>query len=148
MSYWLLCTLQDHCSAGNMKVKVTVKMPTHVVDKWDVDQSFDNMTLSAGDTLAFDYNGTDHDVQRFTDQTAYDNCDFSGATMECSESGPCTIKIGGEGEEYFGCSKADHCQNGNQKMAVTVESGAETVTASLTTVLLGALALFFTGKRM
>jgi plastocyanin len=149
-TYWFLCTKQDHCSNGHMKFQVLVKMPTHVIDQWDVNQNFENISVNVGDTLAFDYKDTDHDVQMFASEDAYNNCDFAGATSECGEEGPCTIKItsGMQGQTYFGCSKSDHCQTGNQKMALTVESGAETVTASLATVLLGSLALLWTNKRL
>ena len=71
--------------------------------------------------LIFKWKGY-HNVFKFKDKTAFDNCDFSGAENLGDKSGvKFTTKKAGT--YYFGCEVGAHCKYG-QKLAVKVTTGA------------------------
>jgi hypothetical protein len=89
---------------------------TPSVDKSDVD-------ASPGDTLRFTWTGA-HNVY-IMHQTAWDNCDFTGATDLGSTSPldfviPTSATVGIK--LWFGCEMAGHCSSG-QKNEVDIVSG-------------------------
>ena len=71
--------------------------------------------------LIFKWKGY-HNVFKFKDKTAFDNCDFSGAENLGDESGvKFTTKKAGT--YYFGCEVFGHCKY-HQKLVVKVTTGA------------------------
>merc|ERR1712153_137395 len=75
-------------------------------------------TVTTGDTLHFMWTGN-HNVFKMASETAYTNCDFTGAT-DLGSTSPVSYELaaGQAGPWYFACQVAQHCQNG-QKLAVT-----------------------------
>ncbi len=66
-----------------------------------------------------------HNVMKFVDKTAHDNCDFTGATEICPQLSDSTCELTGLSEGntyYYGCSVygGGHCTGGQQKLTLTV----------------------------
>jgi len=80
---------------------------------------YDTVTIARGDRVFFDYGGG-HDVSKFSDQTAYNNCDFSTATEWKGDPGPYTHTFNEPGTFYIGCTLTYHCANGNMKVIIVV----------------------------
>ena len=75
--------------------------------------------MSVGDTVKFTWSGT-HNVYKMASKTAYDNCDFTGATNQGSTS-PVAVSISEAGVTYYACKVGSHCQ-ANQKIMITTAS--------------------------
>merc|ERR1711865_438232 len=73
-------------------------------------------TVTTGDTLHFMWTGN-HNVFQMASETAFNDCDFTGATDKGSTS-PVSVPLSGAGPWYFACQVGAHCTNG-QKLAVT-----------------------------
>merc|ERR1711865_931342 len=73
-------------------------------------------TVTTGDTLHFMWTGN-HNVFQMAFETAFNDCDFTGATDKGSTS-PVSVPLSGAGPWYFACQVGAHCTNG-QKLAVT-----------------------------
>merc|ERR1712166_893772 len=80
------------------------------------DASARTKTVTTGDTLHFMWTGS-HNVYQMASETAFNDCDFTGATDKGSTS-PVSVPLSGAGPWYFACSVGAHCTNG-QKLAVT-----------------------------
>merc|ERR1711865_904704 len=106
------------------------------------DASARTKTVTTGDTLHFMWTGS-HNVFKMASETAYTNCDFTGAT-DLGSTSPVSYELasGQAGPWYFACQVGQHCQNG-QKLAVTegtttaptaASNSAATVTSSIVTL--------------
>jgi hypothetical protein len=99
---------------------------------WEVPNGlnkYSEMAVYAGDMLNFNHNGG-HNVYRFPNKAAYDQCDFSGATM-LSSANAYTYHVDVQsGELYFGCQVGNHCVTGNQRVIAKVMPGG-TCTAGI-----------------
>merc|ERR1712166_1648441 len=80
------------------------------------DASARTKTVTTGDTLHFMWTGS-HNVYQMASETAFNDCDFTGATDKGSTS-PVAVPLSGAGPWYFACRVGAHCTNG-QKLAVT-----------------------------
>merc|ERR1712166_131994 len=80
------------------------------------DASARTKTVTTGDTLHFMWTGS-HNVFQMASETAFNDCDFTGATDKGSTS-PVAVPLSGAGPWYFACQVGAHCTNG-QKLAVT-----------------------------
>merc|ERR1711865_352972 len=110
------------------------------------DASARTKTVTTGDTLHFMWTGS-HNVFKMASETAFTNCDFTGAT-DLGSTSPVSYELaaGQAGPWYFACQVGQHCQNG-QKLAVTegtttaptaaptaASNSAATVTSSIVTL--------------
>merc|ERR1712160_75472 len=84
-------------------------------------------TVTTGDTLHFMWTGN-HNVFQMASETAFNDCDFTGATDKGS-----TSPLSGAGPWYFACQVGAHCTNG-QKLAVTNGVTTAPTTAAPTAV--------------
>ena len=82
-------------------------------------------SAASGSRLSFEWSGT-HNVYRFSSLTAFEDCDFSGASLIGDQS-PVIFDIDASatGTLYFGCAVSVHCSHG-QKLAVVVSSHTPT----------------------
>ena len=73
--------------------------------------------------VVFKWNGN-HNMYQFPDKDAFENCDFSQATMLSSSSttSSFTFRARSSGAYYFGCEVGSHCRYG-QKLALQVTGG-------------------------
>ena len=75
------------------------------------------LSATAGEAVAFSWTDM-HDVWLMASETAYDSCNFTGATETHSISVR-TGDVSGLGEtKFFSCSVVSHCKDG-QKVAIT-----------------------------
>merc|ERR1711957_596734 len=95
------------------------------------DASARTKTVTTGDTLHFMWTGS-HNVYQMASETAFNDCDFTGATSKGSIS-PVSVPLSGAGPWYFACSVGAHCTNG-QKLAVTNGVTTAPTTAAPTAV--------------
>ena len=88
---------------------------------WSTGMTADQQEESAsvGDSVVFTWTGF-HDVYMFADETAFNACDFAGATqLADTDVNTYTFEVTDTGTFYFGCSVGGHCDYG-QKLALTV----------------------------
>merc|ERR1711865_1021311 len=88
-------------------------------------------TVTTGDTLHFMWTGS-HNVFQMASETAFNDCDFTGATDKGSTS-PVSVPLRAFGPWYFACQVGAHCTNG-QKLAVTNGVTTAPTTAAPTAV--------------
>jgi len=148
---YFACSINSggHCDSG-MHIGVQVMSTTEQITWATSGTAMVDLSMAKGDSLLFDFSGTNHVVKKFPDVTAYDNCDFSSATDICTGAGPCTYLFSssdGGHTHYFGCDKNSgaHCTTGNMKVAVVVSS-ASAVASSVASLFL-VFAVYFTNKR-
>merc|ERR1712166_955759 len=79
------------------------------------DASARTKTVTSGDMLHFMWTGS-HNVYEMASQTAFESCNFTGAT-ELGSTSPVMKTVSGDGPWYFACQVGSHCQNG-QKLQV------------------------------
>merc|ERR1711865_359684 len=89
------------------------------------DPSARQMPAACGSRISFEWSGA-HNVYSFPSSTAFEACDFSGATLIGQQS-PVMFDIDDSvtGTLYFGCSVSSHCSMG-QKVALVVSSQSPT----------------------
>jgi len=86
---------------------------------------YPDLKVKAGDTILFQYD-TGHNVRKFQNEKAYDNCEFNGRWLSEVDSvdGPFEYVVSEDPGStiYVGCSVDDHCgpDGGNQKLAIHV----------------------------
>jgi hypothetical protein len=87
------------------------------------DEPYADIEVQLGDTVDFDYT-TFHNVRKFRNMDAFDQCEFSGRWIseEDSLDGPTSFLIEEKAGStiYVGCSVDDHCDSGNMKLAIHV----------------------------
>ncbi|XP_074587209.1 blue copper protein-like [Curcuma longa] len=83
-------------------------------------------TFAVGDTLAFNYAGGTHTVDRVSSGD-YSACSSSNA-LSTDSSGQTTVTLSSAGNYYFICGVAGHCANG-MKLTVAVASPSSTGTS-------------------
>lgn len=77
------------------------------------------MYINVGDTITVSWDGNDHNVNQFLNETAYENCDFLLADLVGAIS-PVIINATSPGIFYYGCSVADHCSKYHMKLIINV----------------------------
>ena len=80
-----------------------------------------NIAVKSGTDVVFEWDYS-HNVYIFTSETAYNNCDFSQASLLSSESGFKFPTKSKSGVFYFGCDVYGHC-NAGQKLRLQVIGG-------------------------
>ena len=71
---------------------------------------------TTGDTLEFTWSSSTHNVYSMASQTAFDDCDFTGAT-DLGSTSPVTQLLSGDGPWFFACQVGSHCSSGQKLMA-------------------------------
>jgi len=99
-------------------------MPRTIALTWEVsDEPYPDLDVNPGDMIFFNYT-SNHNVRRFQNEEAHDNCEFSGRWIspEGELDGPTSFVVAEEEGEtiYVGCSVEDHCENGNMKLVINV----------------------------
>jgi hypothetical protein len=93
------------------------------IDPWRTfDEAYDALEIQEGDTVKFLF-GAFHDVYKFRNKGAFENCDFTRADKVCDRgASPCVISdLDDDGKfHFFGCSIGTHCSNGNMKLEIIV----------------------------
>merc|ERR1712070_740570 len=96
--------------------------------------SYSDLTANVGDSLVFKY-GSSHDVYQMPSETAYNNCDFTSASLVGSSTAGSgaglSVTCSTPGDSYYACSTGSHCSSG-QKLKVSVSAvsnGAERAAA-------------------
>ncbi|XP_057415452.1 mavicyanin-like [Lotus japonicus] len=84
-----------------------------------------NKTFSVGDTLAFNYAASAHNVEEVTKEK-YDSCNSTSPIATYTTS-PVTVTINNTGAHYFICGVTGHCLGG-QKLSINVTGGSSTAT--------------------
>ena len=79
-------------------------------------------TISLGDEVMFIWSGM-HNVYKFSDKAAFDDCDFSQAILLAPKTEDTyRYKANQVGKVYFSCEIPGHCEFG-QKLELTVLPG-------------------------
>ena len=80
------------------------------------------MSVNVGDSVVFKY-GSSHDVYQMASETAYNNCDFTSASLVGSTTAGSgnglSVTCSTAGDRYYACSTGSHCSSG-QKLKVSV----------------------------
>lgn len=103
-------------SPGN--IPTTIKVPWVFAADPYID-----LEVRSGDTIIFEY-GSGHDVRKFENKDAYDQCDFDGRLISEAGvfTGPTSFLVEDDAGSviYVGCSFDGHCEFGNQKLVIYV----------------------------
>eukprot|EP01001_Neometanema_parovale_P011055 NODE_7295_length_777_cov_44.279817_g7054_i0.p1 GENE.NODE_7295_length_777_cov_44.279817_g7054_i0~~NODE_7295_length_777_cov_44.279817_g7054_i0.p1 ORF type:complete len:188 (+),score=65.55 NODE_7295_length_777_cov_44.279817_g7054_i0:103-666(+) len=105
--------------------------------EWGNSKTYSKLTTATGQAVLFTWTSGTHTVHQFASVTAYNACDFTGATELKASTVGTTAAPGSytytaaAGTHYFGCATAGHCASG-QKIEVQV-TDATTCTNTCTT---------------
>merc|ERR1711957_779758 len=94
-------------------------------------------TVTTGDTLHFMWTGS-HNVFQMASETAFNDCDFTGATDKGSTS-PVSVPLSGAGPWYFACQVGAHCTNGQTTAPTTAAPTAVSPTPPTSSTTSGAV---------
>lgn len=87
--------------------------------------TYDPLIISAADEIIFTY-GEAHNVYKFDNEAAYNDCDFARASLfGASSDGQYRFAPGIPGIFRFGCAMGSHCASMGQKIAITVQASGE-----------------------
>merc|ERR1711871_1141366 len=102
---------------------------------WSTGITYASVAAALGDTVVFEYSAS-HDVYQMANSTAYDSCDFTGATMLASTSqgggsgsypNRYSYTCSTTGNVYAACSVGSHCSAGQK---VQIACNTQTNSAS------------------
>merc|ERR1711907_376626 len=102
---------------------------------WSTGITYATVAAALGDTVVFEYSAS-HDVYHMASSTAYDSCDFTGATMLASASqgggsgsypNSYSYTCSTTGNVYVACSVGSHCSAGQK---VQIACNTQTNSAS------------------
>jgi len=118
--FWYGCSLPEHCSTGNMKVRVRVN-PTVTID-WSFGVTQKVVRIRRGATVLFRYGTGRHNVFFFPSRNKFNKCNFKGARLVCDRTrrNDCILRFNKQGKFRFGCKRPGHCSKGDMKVQIVV----------------------------
>ncbi|XP_031258841.1 mavicyanin-like [Pistacia vera] len=94
--------------------------------KFDYQKWAEGKEFRVGDKLIFNYPQGAHNLMRITDAASYQQC-VKSPNARTSSSGSDEIILSSPGKKWYICGVGQHCEVGNQKLAITVLAEGETL---------------------